>query len=169
MTNPSIILQFNAGLPVPKTVAELMELISELRSRKAVYATLLNHLRICYQRSDAGPAEMKMAREDLGVVPEIHIEKTVIEIEDRINIIDAQIEELQSQPFGGGTPPAAEVAQPAVQNAPTPAASTPATPAAPVPASQGSVLSVGAGQPSTSTEKKEVVSGKPKPPGGRPS
>lgn len=161
-------MQFNAGLTVPKTVAELMELISELRSRKSVYQMFIGHVRICYQKSDSGPAEMKITREDLGIVPESHIEKTVLEIEERINFIDAQIEELQGQPIGGGTPPVAEAAP--ATNAPTPE-QAPATPTAPAPEAQGSVLQVGAGpgQPPKTAEKKEVPSGKPKPPGGRPS
>ncbi len=167
MTNIS--MQFNAGLPVPKTVAELMELISELRSRRSIYGALIAHLRICYQKSDAGPAEMKMTRDDLGIVSEVHLEKTIVEIENRINFIDAQIEELESQPFGGGSPPAAEVAK-VEANVPTPAAATPAAPTAQAPGQQGSVLPViGTGQPPATAEKKEVPSAKPRPGGGRPS
>lgn len=162
-------MQFNAGLPAPKTVAELMELISELRSRKSVYQMLIAHIRICYQKSDSGPAEMKITREDLGIVPELHIEKTVVEIEERINFIDAQIEELQGQPVGGGTPPVAEAAP--ATNAPPAEDPAPVVSTAPAPEALGSVLQIGAGpgQPPKTAEKKEVPSGKPRTPGGRPS
>lgn len=99
--------------PPPKTILLLLEQISKLQSRKAVYSTLISHLRICYQKSDSGAAEMRVTREDLATVPERHIEETIIEIEERIDVINAELEELQNQPFGGGAPPQAEVTVPA--------------------------------------------------------
>lgn len=97
----------------PKTILLLLEQISKLQSRKAVYSTLISHLRICYRKSDSGAAEMRVTREDLATVPERHIEETIIEIEERIDVINAELEELQNQPFGGGAPPQAEVTVPA--------------------------------------------------------
>ncbi len=96
---------------VPRTILEVMELVSELRSRKAAYQTAIAHLRTCYMNTDAGEAEMRMAREgDQSVVPQLHIEKSIIEMEGRIDLLDAEIETLQNQPVGGSTPPVAEVA-----------------------------------------------------------
>lgn len=127
-------------IPQPKTVTALLEQISRLESRKAVYTTLISHLRICYRKSDTGPAEMKVVREDLAVVPERHIEEAIIEMEERIDTLNAELEELQNQPFGGGAPPQAEV-------------TAPAAPAA------------AAGEP----EKKGTPSGKPRPQSPRSS
>lgn len=150
MTNT--MMQFNDGTKLPKTVAELLQLVSALRSRKAVYTTLIQHLKICYQKSDAGPAEMKITREDMAICSEQDIESTIIEVEERINFIDAQIEELQSQPFGGGAPPVAEVA------ATTEVSKEGAAP----PSTEQSA-------PSAEPEKKGTPSGKPRTQGGRPS
>lgn len=99
-------------MPSPKTVNDLLEQISALQSRKAVYHALISHLRICYQTSDSGPPEMRIIREDLAAVPEPHIEQSIIEIEGRIDLINAEIEGLQNMPFGEGSPPQAEVAVP---------------------------------------------------------
>lgn len=93
----------------PLTIQLLLEQISDLQSRKAVFTMLIAHLRICYCESDSGPAELRVVREDFGVVPPKHLEKAIIELEARIDVIDAELDELQNQPFGGGTPPAAEV------------------------------------------------------------
>lgn len=93
--------------PPPKTVAQLIELVAQLKSRKAVFQTLITHLRTCYCETDSGPAEMRVIREDLGVVPGLHIEKAIIELETMIDLTNAELEELQNQPFGGSPPPAA--------------------------------------------------------------
>lgn len=149
MTTP---MQFNVGIPLPKTVAELLELVSALRSRKAVYTTLISHLKICYQKSDTGPAEMKITRDDLATVSEKDIERTIIEVEERINYIDAQIEELQAQPFGPSTPPVAAIAAPVA--APAAAAAPAGKPAA---------------APAVGPKKEGTPSAKPRPQGGGPS
>lgn len=95
----------------PQTIQEVIERISELRSRKAVYQTAIAHLKTCYRETDAGAAEMRMFREgDQGLVPQLHIEKSLVEMETRIDYLDAEIEELQNQPVGGGAPPVAELA-----------------------------------------------------------
>ena len=91
--------------PSPKTVAQLLELISKLNSRKAVFQTLITHLRTCYCESDGGPPEMRVTRDDLGTVPARHVEDAIIELETMIDLTNAELEELQNQPFGGGAPP----------------------------------------------------------------
>ena len=93
--------------PPPKTVAQLIELVSQLNSRKAVFHMLITHLRTCYCETDSGPPEMRVVREDSGVVPSLHIEKAIIELETMIDLTNAELEELQNQPFGGSAPPAA--------------------------------------------------------------
>ncbi len=101
-------------MSTPKTITLLLAQISKLQSRKAVLNMLIAHLRICYcESSDTGPAEMRVTRADLGVVPAEHIEDSIIEMEGLIDIINAELEELQNQPFGGGAPPSAEVKAPA--------------------------------------------------------
>lgn len=152
-------MQFNIDIPVPKTVAELLELISTLKSRKTIYQTLIVHLRISYMKSDSGPAEMRMSRDDNAFVSEKHLDQTMVELEERINYLDAQIEELQEQPVGGGAPPAAEAAvKPEV---------TPSVQPQPAPASAGEQVSVlPLAGPSVTTEKKEQSV---KPPRNRPS
>lgn len=92
-------------MAAPKNVIELLAQISQLVSRKAVYHTLITHLRTCYKSTDAGAAEMRVTREDFGAVPEKHIEETIIEMEERIDIINAEIEMLQNHPFDSGAPP----------------------------------------------------------------
>lgn len=106
--------------PTPKTVSELLGLISSLVSRQAVYRMVIVHLRTCYRKTDTGPAEMRVTREDGGVVPQEHIEDTIIEIETQIDLARAELEELVARPVGGGPPPAAEVDVPQAQQ-PAPA------------------------------------------------
>lgn len=153
---------FNIDTKPPKNVAELLELISSLKSRKTIYQTLMTHMRVAYQKSDSGPAEMRMSRDDQAFVSEAHIEQTLVEIEERINYIDAQIEELQDQPVGGGTPPATEAAAPAAATKQETTTSEKQEQAGAQPAT---VLPLAG--PSVTTEKKEPTSGKP--PRNRPS
>jgi DNA-binding transcriptional MerR regulator len=140
-------------MTTPKTIAEVLELISKLKSRKAVYGVAISHLRAFYRKTDAGPAELVMQREDLGAVPEPHIELSIIEMEQRIDEIDAELEQLQNQPVGGGTPPAAE--QPDASGEP---------PAAKV--AEDAAIAESAKK---TAEQKGTPSGKPRPQGGRPS
>jgi hypothetical protein len=92
----------------PRTVHELLMVISKLNSRKAVFQMLIVHLRNNYRRTDSGQPEMRVTREDMAVVPESHIEDSIIEMETMIDVVNAELEELQNQPFGGGAPPVAE-------------------------------------------------------------
>ncbi len=92
----------------PRTVSELLATISKLNSRKAVFQMLIIHLRNNYRKTDAGTAEMRVTREDLALVPETHIEDSIIELETLVDVVNAELEELQNQPFGGGAPPVAE-------------------------------------------------------------
>lgn len=92
----------------PRTVSELLATISKLNSRKAVFEMLIVHLRNNYRQNDTGAAEMRVTREDLAIVPESHIEDAIIELETLVDVVNAELEELQNQPFGGGAPPVAE-------------------------------------------------------------
>lgn len=95
----------------PRTVSELLATISKLNSRKAVFQMLIVHLRNNYRKTDTGTAEMRVTREDLAIVPESHIEDSIIELETLVDVVNAELEELQNQPFGGGTPPAADAVE----------------------------------------------------------
>jgi len=141
-------------MTTPKTIAEVLELISKLKSRKAVYGVSISHLRAFYRKTDAGPAELVMQREDMGSVPEEHIELSLIEMEQRIDEIDAELEELQNQPVGGGTPPAAEQ--------PNTAGEQPA-------AKVAEDAAIADAAKKTAAEQKGNPSGKSRPQGGRPS
>lgn len=55
------------------SVREALEKISELESRKAILETLLAHLETHYTSSDAGDPDMRITRDDHGLVPEHHI------------------------------------------------------------------------------------------------
>lgn len=92
----------------PRTFAEALDLVSRLRSRKAIKMMLIAHITAAYKDSDAGKAEMRVTREDLAFVSQPHLNDMLIELEHDIELIDAEIEELQNQPIGGGAPPAAE-------------------------------------------------------------
>lgn len=97
----------------PRTLLEVMELISKLRSRKAVYQTAISHLRTFYKDSDAGKAEMRITREDLAVVTQPHVDDSISEMMDRVEEIDVELELLQNQPVGGAPPAAAQPTAPA--------------------------------------------------------
>jgi hypothetical protein len=98
--------------PVPRTFAEVAELVSQLRSRKAVNLMLIAHIKVAYKDTDTGRAEMRVAREDNAYVSQAHLEQSIIGLEHSIELIDAELEELQNQPVGGGAPPAAEQPSP---------------------------------------------------------
>lgn len=92
-----------------RTFAEVAEQVSRLRSKKAINLMLIAHLKAAYKDTDAGAAEMRVYRDDLAYVSQPHLESSIMEFELSIDLIDAEIEELQNQPMGGGTPPAAQL------------------------------------------------------------
>jgi hypothetical protein len=94
-------------MEAPKTIAEVMETISKLRSRRAILDVNKSHLRNVYTKTDAGPPESRITRDDLAFVPASHIEDAIIDMEHEIELIDARLEELQNAPIGGGGAPAA--------------------------------------------------------------
>jgi len=100
-------------MDMPKTIAEMLETISKLRSRRAILQVLITHLRHVYMETNAGPPEQRILREDHAFVPKEHIEQNIIETEHEIELIDARLEELQNVPIGGGAAPAATAALPA--------------------------------------------------------
>lgn len=59
------------------SVREALEKISELESRKAILETLLAHLETHYISSDAGEPDMRITRDDLGLVPEEHVSSQI--------------------------------------------------------------------------------------------
>lgn len=137
----------------PKTIAEVMELISKLRSEKAILNAIGTHLRSFYKKSDAGPPEITLMREDFAMVSEAHIDDYIVRLEERVISIDAELEELQNQPIGGGAPPTAEQAT--------------TTPATAGKAAEDAAIEEAAR--STAKEQKGTASGKPRASGGRPS
>ena len=56
------------------SVREALEKISELESRKAILECLITYLETHYRSSDAGEPDMTIARDDMGLVPEEHID-----------------------------------------------------------------------------------------------
>jgi hypothetical protein len=94
-------------MSTPKTIAEVLEEISKLRSRRAILGVHRSHLRNVYTKTDAGPPESRITRDDLAFVPDSHIEDAIIDLEHEIELIDVRLEELQSAPIGGGGAPAA--------------------------------------------------------------
>lgn len=137
------------SITVPRTFAEVAELVSVLRSKKAVNLMVIAHIRSAYKDTDAGKAEMRVMRDDLAFVSQAHLERSLIDLENSIELIDAELEELQNQPVGGGAPPAAE----------QPTAATPAAENAAI--SEAVKAGVAA--------KKGTPSGKPRTPSGSPS
>lgn len=135
----------------PKTIAEVMELISKLRSEKAILNAIGTHLRSFYKKSDAGPPEITLMREDFAMVSEAHIDDYIVRLEERVISIDAELEELQNKPIGGGAPPTAE---------------QPMTPATDKAAEDAAIEEAAR---STAKEQKGTASGKPRASGGRPS
>jgi hypothetical protein len=102
-------------MSAPRTIAEVLEEVSRLRSRHAILGVNRAHLRNVYLKTDAGPPEARITREDLAFVPEGHIEAAILDIEHEMELIDVRLEELQSAPVGGGGAPAAAAALPAPQ------------------------------------------------------
>jgi len=135
----------------PKTIAEVMELISKLRSEKAILNALGTHLRSFYKKSDAGPPEITLMREDFAMVSEAHIDDYIVRLEERVISIDAELEELQNKPIGGGAPPTAE------------------QPTAPATDKAAEDVAIEEAARSTAKEQKGTASGKPRASGGRPS
>lgn len=66
------------------TAGSVVDKVSEIRSKIAVFEGLLLYLRSNYLSSDAGDAEMRFARADYATVPEAHVEGAMHELETRL-------------------------------------------------------------------------------------
>lgn len=97
-------------MAAPRTINALFEQVASLRSRMAVYRMLITHMRTCYKKTDAGPAEMRVVRDDGALVTERHIEQAIIEMEERIQVLEAEIDEVQEMIIEPEEPEAAEPA-----------------------------------------------------------
>jgi hypothetical protein len=78
------------------TVGEMVEKISELRSRKATVVQIAMYLRAHYLSSDSGAAEMKITRDDYHVVPEDHIRMFIDDLAQLADESDAMCAEFES-------------------------------------------------------------------------
>lgn len=82
-------------MAAPRTINALFEQVASSRSRMAVYRMLITHMRTCYKKTDAGPAELRVARDDGAIVTERHIEQAIIEMEERVQVLESEIDEIQ--------------------------------------------------------------------------
>lgn len=77
-------------------VVEVVEKISELKSRKAIAAQIAMYLKAHYLSSDTGAPEMKITRDDCHMVPEEHIKLFISEMSDSVDESDAMQVEYEN-------------------------------------------------------------------------
>lgn len=91
------------------SVGNVLDKISETRSKIAVFEGLILHLKSNYHTSDAGEPEMKFYRGDYAPVPEPHIEASIADMEALVKEFRAQLEQWENivvdvnEPGAGGT------------------------------------------------------------------
>lgn len=77
-------------------VGEVVEKISELKSRKAIASQLVMYLKAHYMSSDIGAPEMRITRDDCHMVPEEHIKKFINEMCSSVDETDAMQVEFEN-------------------------------------------------------------------------
>ena len=77
------------------TVGEMVEKISELKSESAILKQLIMYLESYYKSSDSGEADMKITRDDHAYVPELHIDKVIDTLAERIEETTTTQEQLE--------------------------------------------------------------------------
>lgn len=74
-------------------LGQLVDKISETRSKLAVFQNFRLHLQSNYLSTEAGEPEQKIFRGDYAPVPEVHVHASIAEIDQQI----AEFEELLKQ------------------------------------------------------------------------
>ena len=94
---------------MPISVGNVLDKISETRSKIAILEGVVLHLRSNYHTSDAGEPEMRFYRGDYAPVPEAHISSTIVDLEALVKECRAQLEQwegivvdVDEVPSGGG-------------------------------------------------------------------
>lgn len=77
-------------------VGEVVEKISELKSRKAISAQIVMYLKAHFLSSDIGAPEMRITRDDCHMVPEEHIKLFISEMADHVDENDAMQVEYEN-------------------------------------------------------------------------
>lgn len=80
------------------TVVQIMDKVSELRSKIAIYEGLILYLKANYKSSDAGEAEMSFTRDDHATVPEVHVDTFIKDAVDTLDQMRVELEHWESMP-----------------------------------------------------------------------
>lgn len=78
------------------SVREALDKLSEMESRKAIISTVVTYLETHFKSSDAGTPDMTITREDLGVVPESHIDAFITALDHESDQLAQEMEEWNS-------------------------------------------------------------------------
>ncbi len=70
-------------------VGEVLEKVSELKSKKAIASQIVMYLQAHYLSSDTGSAEMRITRDDSHMVPEEHVKAFINDLSDNVDEIEA--------------------------------------------------------------------------------
>lgn len=97
---------------MPITAGALAQKISELQSRVTVQEKLREILKQNYMPSDSGPGELAMIRSDGFPIVRAHFELSIADIDERIDMLNAELEEWTSLIFDDSKPKVALVAPP---------------------------------------------------------
>jgi len=73
----------------------VVDKISEVRSKIAVFEGLILHLKSNYLPSDAGDPEMKFYRGDYAPVPSSHVESAIIDVEHHLLDLREQLSQWE--------------------------------------------------------------------------
>lgn len=74
------------------TVGRVLEQTTQLRSRIAITEYWIHFLKSNAVDSDAGTAELKFTRSDYGLVPQDHVAQFVIDLEEMLEKLQAELE-----------------------------------------------------------------------------
>ena len=77
-------------------VGEVVEKISELKSKKAIVAQLVMYLKAHFLSSDIGSPEMRITRDDCHMVPEDHIKVFINDLADGVDETEAMQVEYEN-------------------------------------------------------------------------
>lgn len=85
------------------TAGGVADKISELRSKVAVYETLISLIKANYLSGDAGPGELRIMRKDGATVMDDHLKLTVGDIDEKIELLKEELEEWENLTFSPAT------------------------------------------------------------------
>lgn len=77
-------------------VGEVVEKISELKSKKAIASQLVMYLKAHFMSSDIGAPEMRITRDDCHMVPEGHIKSFINDLSDGVDETEAMQVEYEN-------------------------------------------------------------------------